>query len=453
MLSSTRWSPEHRGSLFVVVGLILACALTLAACGGGESTSGAPESAGTGATEPSESASSGGTGGATTAGDQVSGEPIVTWTYADVNTEGPPYKSIEETGRVYQEWVNAHGGIDGRPLEVNFCDSRGTPTAAAACAREAVAGHAVAVVGSFNYSGDVVMPILEKGDTALFGGCCSITPAEYTSKASFSLGNGPLFSAGMVKSAVAHKCEHIKVLLQEGAESYKPLIDNAAKAEGVEIEQYVKMPATAQDFSPQAAELTSGGTDCVLMFAAESLLIAFMPAWAQSGSEAQLYGPQGNFDENAVKGFESLVEGDIVGGIYPDISSPAWADYREALETYEAESGLEYNSLAGLGAWSGYEAFKQIVEGMKGPINNETFFKAAETAKIDLPGMVPPVDFAKTWGTDGGPKGFERLANRCAVLSEFNGEGKLVPLSTEFEDVSELGGGTKPMDCGPPFPK
>ena len=58
----------------------------------------------------------------------VTGEPIVTWTYTDVNTEGPQYKNIEETARVYQEWINTHGGIAGRPLEAHFCDARGTPT-------------------------------------------------------------------------------------------------------------------------------------------------------------------------------------------------------------------------------------------------------------------------------------------------------------------------------------
>ncbi len=163
-----------------------------------------------------------------------------------------------------------------------------------------------------------------------------------------------------------------------------------------------------------------------------------------------MLGPQGNFNENSVKGFESTVEGDLNGGVFPDISLPQWADYREALETYEAESSQDYNSLAGLGTWAAYEGFKQVVETMKGEINNETFLKTVATAEINLPGMVPPLDFAKNWGTDGGPKEFERLVDRCVVFSEFK-DGKLVPASTEFEDVSEVAGGTKPTDCGPPF--
>lgn len=438
--------------LLLAVFALLACGLVLAACGGGGSSSSSEET--TAQEEPAgeeeaatneEAESSGGA-----AESEAKGEPIVTLTYTDVNTEGPQYKNIEETQRVYQEWVNSHGGIAGRPLEGKFCDAHGTPTAAAACAREAVADHAVAVVGNFTFTGDAVVPILEKGNTALFGNCCAISPLELTSKISFPMGNQPLYGVGLVHKAVEQGCKHIKGVIIEGAEAFEPLMENAAKVEGVKIEKFITLPGTAQDYSAQVAEATSGGTDCLVMIVSETPYIAWMPAFAQSGSEARMYGPQGNFNENAVKGFESTVEGDVVAGMYPDISLPQWSEYREALEKYEADSAQDYNSLGGMGTWAAYEGFKQVVESMSGEINNETFLKAAETAKINLPGMVPPLNMAENWGTTGGPKGFERLVNRCGTFSEFK-EGKLTPLGEKFEDLSILGGGTKPMNCGPAF--
>ncbi len=33
--------------------------------------------------------------------------------------------------------------------------------------------------------------------------------------------------------------------------------------------------------------------------------------------------------------------------------------------------------------------------------------------------MVPPLNFAKPWNTTGGPKGYDRLFNRCVVFSKF----------------------------------
>jgi ABC-type branched-subunit amino acid transport system substrate-binding protein len=431
---------------------LLACGLVLAACGGGGSSSSSEATTATeepaGGEEAATNEESEGSSGA--AESEAKGEPIVTMTYTDVNTEGPQYKNIEETERVYQEWVNSHGGIAGRPLEGKFCDAHGTPTAAAACAREAVADKAVAVVGNFTFTGDAVVPVLEAGNTALFGNCCAISPLELTSKISFPMGNQPLYGVGLVHKAVQDGCKHMVGVIIEGAEAFEPLMENAAKAEGTKIEKFIQLPGTAQDYSAQVAEATSGSTDCLVMIVSETPYIAWMPAFAQSGSEAVMYGPQGNFNENAVKGFESTVEGDQVGGMYPDISTEAWSEYREALEKYEADEAQDYNSLGGMGTWAAYEGFKQVVESMKGEINNETFLKAAETAKIDLPGMLPPENFAENWGKTGGPEGFERINNRCVVFSEFK-EGKLVPASTEFEDVSEIAGGTKPMDCGPPF--
>lgn len=416
---------------------LLACALVFAACGSSSSSSSSSEAT------SSEESSGGGE-------EKVTGEPIVTWTYTDVNTEGPQYKNIEETERVYQEWINTHGGIAGRPLEAHFCDAHGTPTGVSACGREAVAGGAVAVVGNFTFTGDAIIPILEKGNTAQWGNCCAIAPTELTSKVSFPMGNQPLYSVGLVSKAVADGCKNINGVIIEGAEAFIPLMENAAKAEGVKIGKFVTLPATAQDYSPQVAEATSGGADCLVMIVSETPYIAWMPAFAQSGSEAKMYGPQGNFNENAVKGFEEVVEGDVDAGMYPDISTEAWTEYREALEKFEADPAQDYNSLGGMGTWAAYEGFKQVVESMSGKIDNETFLEAAETAKIDLPGMVPPLNMAENWGKTGGPEGFERLVNRCVVFSEFK-EGKLVPASTEFEDVSEIAGGTQPMDCGPPF--
>jgi ABC-type branched-subunit amino acid transport system substrate-binding protein len=410
-----------------------------AACGGSGSSSSSEATT-------SEGTTSGGGGEES----EAKGEPITTWTYTDVNTEGPQYKNIEETERVYQEWINTHGGIAGRPLDAHFCDAHGTPTGISACGREAVAGGAVAVVGNFTFTGDAIIPILEKGKTAQWGNCCAIAPTELTSKISFPMGNQPLYAVGLVHKAVEQGCKHINGVIIEGAEAFIPLMENAAKAEGVKIEKFINLPGTAQDYSPQVAEATSGGADCLVMVVSETPYIAWMPAFAQSGSEARMYGPQGNFNENAVKGFEEVVEGDVVAGMYPDISLPQWSEYREALAKYEADSAQDYNSLGGMGTWAAYEGFKQVVESMKGKIDNETFLKAAETAKINLPGMVPPENFAKNWGTDGGPEGYERLVDRCGTFSEFK-EGKLVPLGNEFEDLSELAGGTKPMDCGPPF--
>ena len=188
------------------------------------------------------------TGGASTAAAPAAtsaaptGTPIVTYTFADVNTQGPQYKNIEETARVYASWINAHGGIAGHPLDEKFCDMKGTPTAATACARKAVADKAVAVVGSFSFTGDAILPVLEAGKVAYFGNCCPVSPKEFTSTDSFPMGNQPLYAVGLVKRAVQDGCKKIVGVIIQGAETFEPIMTNAAKALGTKIAE-VREPA------------------------------------------------------------------------------------------------------------------------------------------------------------------------------------------------------------------
>jgi ABC-type branched-subunit amino acid transport system substrate-binding protein len=429
--------PESRGWWSKWPALLLlalvTCALVFAACGDDDDDDGG---------------SSGDSGGETSeqAADAPTGEPLVTYTITDVNTQGPQYKNIQETARVYQEWVNANGGINGRPLEARFCDAKGTPTDAAACARKAVADNAVAVVGNFTFTGDAIVPILDKAGISYFGNCCAISAAELTTDSVYPMGNQPLYSVGLVKRAVDDGCKNINGVIIEGAEAFKPLMDAAAKGLNTKIGKYVTLPATAKDYSAEVAEATDGA-DCLVMIVSETPYIAWMPAFAQSGSEARMYGPQGNLNEKVAEGFEEVTNGDVIAGMYPDINEPQWEDYRGALEEYEADTEQDYNSLGGMGTWAAYEGFKQVVEGMQGDVNADTFLEAAGKAQIDLPGMVPPLDFTKPWKDDGGPAGFDRLFNRCVVYSTLE-NGELKPLTTEFEDVSELAGGKTPMNCG-----
>jgi ABC-type branched-subunit amino acid transport system substrate-binding protein len=424
-------APKRRARWFgaLVVAVSLVAALALSACGSSSSSS-----------STSSAAAAGGSSSSSTSSSAPSGSPIVTYTFTDVNTQGPQYKNIQETSRVYASWVNAHGGIAGHPLDAKFCDAMGTPTAATACARKAVADHAVAVVGSFTFTGDAIVPTLAAAHIPYFGNCCAISGSEFTSLDSFPLGNQPLYAVGLVSRAKQDGCKNIVGVIIQGAEAFEPLMNNAAKALGISIRKYVSLPATAKDYSSQVAQATSGGTDCLVMVVSETPYIAWNSAFTQSGSTARMYGPQGNLDSVSIKGFEQATNGDVIAGMYPDISLPQWADYRAALKQYNADPKQDYNSLGGLGTWTAYMGFAQIVSHMKGPITAQSFQKAATTAKVSLPGMIPPIDFAKPWNKTGGPKGYDRIFNHSVVYAKVQ-SGKIVPLTNSFQDVTNLAEG------------
>jgi ABC-type branched-subunit amino acid transport system substrate-binding protein len=423
---------RRRLAPLILLAALAVVALALSACGGDDNKS---------------SSSGGGSSSSSTPAKKPKGSPIVAYTFADVNTQGAQYKNIQETSRVYGEYINAKGGIKGHPLTVKFCDTKGTPTDAAACARKAAADKAVAVVGSFNFTGDAELPILEKSNIAWWGVCCAISPKEFTSKISFPMGNQPLYAVGLMKRAKDDGCKKTTAVIIQGAEAFKPLMQNAAKTYGLPITKYITLPATARDYSPQVAQATGGGADCIVMVVSETPYIAWMNAFDQSGAKARMYGPQGNLDSKVVKGHEQSTNGDVISGMYPDLALPQWKNYRDSLKKYNAATSEDYNSLGGMGTWAAYEGFRQVVGAMKGPITSASFLKAASTAKINLPGMVPPEDFAKTWDKDGGPKGYDRLVHRCVIFSKVD-NGAIKSLTTKFEDVSKAAGGKNPANCG-----
>jgi ABC-type branched-subunit amino acid transport system substrate-binding protein len=418
--------------LIAVIAVVAASALAIAACGGDDSDS-SSTSAGSTATPAGESSDS-----STPAANKPTGDPIKVMTIAAVNWNGAAYPNILETAKTYEKYINDRGGIAGRPLQVTVCDEQGDPNQLATCGRNAVANKDVAVVGSFTLTGDRIVPILQQADTAWFGICCVISPAEQNSPITFDFGPQSVAGGAYAQKAIEAGCKNPSAVVLDIPT--KNLFFDAQQrvlaASGVKLGAKVAIPVASADYAPQVAQATGGGADCIIGGLAENGWASFMPAFAQSGSKARLIGQQGNFDEKIAKGFPSIVAGDDVVGYYPDISSPVFKDYREALAQYKPDPDLDYNSLGGLGTWTAYVAFKNIVEKMNGPITAKTFLDAAnKTTKLDTGGKLPELNLSKPWNRQ--PNGYKRIFNTKVTYSVFGDNGKLKVEQAGFFDVKK----------------
>ncbi|MCD9197702.1 ABC transporter substrate-binding protein [Aeromicrobium wangtongii] len=375
-------------------------------------------------------------------GPKLSGEPVKVMTITSLNSQGPVYPMIKTTAEAYEKWINSNGGINGRPLETVICDDQGQATQASACARKAVEENVVAAVGSYSFFGDAIVPILEDAGISWFGTCCAATPLELTSDVSFPVGSSLMYAVGFIQRAHEDGCKDINAVVIDGAQSYIEPMENAMKAYGMAFKQDpIILPQTSQDDGPYVARATKD-SDCIVMVVSESLWKPWFAAYKAAGAKQRLYGPQGNLDAVSIKGFEDVAEGSIIAGSYPDIAAEPWADFREALDEADAPDDQDFNSLGGLGTWAGYSGFTQIASNLT-DLNAKSFMEAAAaTTNLDLKGMVPPIDFTKPW-TDG-LKGYERLFNRSVYFSEVK-DGKIVPLTTEPANVSDLALGIAPQ--------
>ncbi len=372
-------------------------------------------------------------------GDEPSGEPIKLMTITTLNAAGPTYENIAITAELYQDYINDRGGIAGRPLEVTVCDEQFDPAVATTCARQAVEEDMISVVGSFTFFAESIVPVIAESDITWFGACCPITPAELTSPHSFNIGNQPMYAVGAVKKAVEDSCEAINAVVIDGAQVFIPPMENAMSALGMSFGDVIILPPTAQDYSAEVAQATTDA-DCVITIVSETPFIAWNTAWSQSDTDAQQYGPQGNLNSVSAAGNEEATNGNIVVGMYPDLSTAPWDEYRGALDEYGVDiAANDYNSLGGMGTWAAYVGFTKIAESIDGEITAASFFEAASnTSALDLDGMVPVLDFTQEW-TDG-LEGYNRLFNRSVTYSVLE-NGVVVPLEDGFDDVSDLATG------------
>lgn len=131
----------------------------------------------------------------------ATGEPIV---LGMVNTEGTPgldFPEMRTDTDAAVEYLNAHGGMGGRPVQIEHCTVNGSPEASQSCAQE-LAGKGVDMVllgldlfpgyDSYAASG---LPVV---------GALPILPGDYTADALFVTGGNLTTMAAMVALAVEH---------------------------------------------------------------------------------------------------------------------------------------------------------------------------------------------------------------------------------------------------------
>ena len=398
-------------------------------------TEAAPSAVTTGATAaPSANSTAAPSGGSVA---PASGEPIKLMTVTTLNANGPTYENISITAKLAADFINSKGGINGRPLEVEVCDEQFDAAVAATCARQAVEDKVVSVVGSFTYFAEAIVPVIAQSDITWFGACCPISPSELTDPHSFNIGNQPMYAVGEVKRAVEDGCKKINAVIVEGADAiFRPPMENAMKAYGMKFGDVVITPTISQDYSAQVAQATTNA-DCMVVVMSETPFLTWNTALQQADTKVKQYGNQGNLNAISAKGAEQVTNGNIISGMYPDISTAPWDDYRAALKAGNIDqTANDFNSLGGMGTWAAYTAFAQIASTIKGDVTAKSFFDAAsKTSKLDLNGMVPVLDFTKEW--TGGLDGYSRLFNRSVVYSKLD-NGKVVPVNNDFVDVSDL---------------
>ncbi len=369
---------------------------------------------------------------------ELTGPPVKVMAQQPVNTNLPAYPAGLEAAEIFAKDLNARGGIGGRPLEVITCDDRGDANEAANCARKAVREEVVAVVGSFSWDAGRAISILGASGIPWFGACCAVVEQEFKADNSYVSGSLFSFPAAQAWKAAQDGCKNPAAIQVDIAvkDLFFDQMRNGFKAGGLDPKRpkYISMPPEPQDYSSQAAQATSG-TDCIVGSMSEDNWAAFLPAYRAAGGTQRLYGPQGQLNEKIAKQFPQETQNAVVVNSYPNIDSPVWKGFRDALDRYDAPEDLDWNSLVGLGTWASFTAFVGIAQDLE-TIDAASFTKALEkTDALDTGGMQPVLDFTKPYTGLGGA--FPRIINRQVAFDVIK-DGKPAPIDGEYHDMSAV---------------
>jgi ABC-type branched-subunit amino acid transport system substrate-binding protein len=354
-------------------------------------------------------AAAGCSGGSTAQSPQstnLKGKPIKVMTIGTAGPEeGGSTPAMAQMAIAYEGFINHHGGINGRPLAVTFCDDHDNPTGAQQCARQAVSSGDVAVVGWGSISGgSTILPVLSKAKIPWigeeqFGTAENTSPDSYPiigSLATQWLGNGQL---------AAHEgCKKAGVLEWNNPVGIYGLqwFERGFNAAGGKVGPVTLVGTSATDLAPAAAAATAGGVQCVAMLLSPTQGPLAVQALAQTGWKGKILFYPDELPQSAIQqtgGSHSLAEGALTATFYLRPTNPKWNQAKQAVRMYAPNPSVvnNFNSYTEIDqlTWEAYLVFTSVIKSQHLKTITGPSLRAAlnQANSFSTGGLLPPMNF------------------------------------------------------------
>lgn len=278
------------------------------------------------------------------------GDPIVFFDITDATGLGAVSAAINQFTigeKAAADYLNAQGGVGGRPIVIKTCDSKADPAATTACAQQAIKAEAVAKLGLSVAWGENGFPVLKKA------GIPSLNPP--VNPQDMQDGEGSFVTAGSseYEALVQYAGEDMNaktavVFADEnpGGQDEVNRVNAAVKAYGYDMKvTTVYLPAGTADPTPFVAKAVQAKPDVIFTHMNGAQAVSVYTAFSQQGYPTQQILNQGgavDFDSFLNKVDPSIVEGTIYGFAFEnpdDTDNPDVKLYREAMEKYAGVDG------------------------------------------------------------------------------------------------------------------
>lgn len=337
-----------RNGRFAVAAAALAAMSLLAACGSSGSSSAAKQS-------PTTSGS-----GTTATKAPIKVGAIGSYGGANASLAAAPKQTIQ----AWAQWVNAHGGVSGHPIDLILKDDKGDVSTALLDVKELIkSDHVVAIVGESSNQDTAWAQYAASSGVPVVGGN-SIDLAFATNPDFFATGANVF--AVIYNSLVDAKANGKTLAFLYCAEA--PICAQAVGPEkslgstiGVSVPLALKVSASATDYTAICQQLKASNVSSYVMALDVTTTFRVASSCAQQGVKAKIVATgstitQGYTTHPAFDGSR------IASAEFPffDDSTPATKEYQDAISKYAPNLG-DLNGDLAASAWVGGKLFEKAV--------------------------------------------------------------------------------------------
>jgi len=403
-----------------VLATCVVAALAGAAIGCGsdsnDTSSGSGSSSGS-STAAASSSSSGSTTSSASGAKAPSGKPIVFGTILPVNSPIYSLPDAVAMAKVAEKAINASGGINGRPIQVETCDDKNNPNTNTECAKKLVGAGAVALIADNSYAQGSTWPVVEKAGVAMFGNAPS-SPQDFTSKVSFP-GSAGIAVYSPVVAALPPNAKNV-VFFSSGGPAAKALYGYAQpgfKSKGIKS-SFVEVAPTAVDYGPTVLAIQKNKPDAIVGGTSVNIVLQAMQKSGQLGYKTPWVVGQGAWNQkflDTAKKYGIPIYGSLL--FDQDPKNQVRAQLQDEVKKYGDGSIKEPNADAATNTWLFiHQAAKLAGQLPADGVTPKAFMDLLNSGVSVDTGLTPPISYKGT-----GPiKGFPRLFNTSAKPAKYD---------------------------------
>jgi ABC-type branched-subunit amino acid transport system substrate-binding protein len=337
----------------------------------------------------------------------LEGEPIKLMSIVATGTSGQNYPDYVAAAEASVRSINAKGGLDGRPLELLYCNENNDAAAAEECARKAVSEDVVAVVAySSARGGQAVHDILDAASIPIVAGQM-IVEADQTSAHMYSVDGGVVVGFSTCPAALAEAGAEVQGFVHtdvDSAAALEPLVSAGITGAGAEDSGVViKVPSTATDFSGFVRTLQDKGVQGVTAGIAEPLLVQLLQTIDQLGADIKVCSTHDASTDETLRGLGEAASNYFTAGLPPAAEGSTIPGVDEYLADMKAQEDAgdddakldKLRTSSDMRAWVGPRLVQRVASTIEGDITGASLIKAFSAQDALDADMFGAIDFTK----------------------------------------------------------